>query len=258
MPTDPYRGDNLHDQLFVKLFTAARVSIGSDWNTRDVCSGYWRLYRNNRDGAGVEWACGYYPLRARQVHFIPAWVKFTCVCRQPVEHFYIHFDLIGLTGVTVQRLFQKPLAVPLAANPPDPQDIFRVKAFVYAALADLFATIPAGQLAELQAAQSPVAPAIRHIEDHLGELMTNQQLAGLCHFSEDHFARLFRHRLGQTPAQFILERRIAAATHRLAFTTESIDQIADRLGFANRYHFTRMFTKRMGTSPAAYRKQARV
>ena len=79
MPTDPYRGDNLHDQLFVKLFTAARVSIGSDWNTRDVCSGYWRLYRNNRDGAGVEWACGYYPLRARQVHFIPAWVKFTCV-----------------------------------------------------------------------------------------------------------------------------------------------------------------------------------
>ena len=57
---------------------------------------------------------------------------------------------------------------------------------------------------------------------------------------------------------FRSERRIAAATHRLAFTTESIDQIADRLGFANRYHFTRMFTKRMGTSPAAYRKQARV
>jgi AraC-like DNA-binding protein len=257
MPTDPYRGDNLNDQLFVKVFTAKKITINSSWNTADVCSGYWRLYLNDRDGAGVRWAGGFYPLRAGQIHFIPAWVRFSCVNRRPVGHFYVHFDLIGLSGVTVQRLFQKPISLPAIPRPP-PGDIFRVKAFVYTALAGLFATIAPGQLDELRVAQSPVAPAIRHIEDHLGELMTNAQLATLCHFSEDHFVRLFRARLGQTPAQYILERRIAAATHRLAFTTESIDQIADRLAFANRFHFTRMFTKRMGTSPAAYRNQARV
>ncbi len=257
MITDLHRSDNLHDQLFVKVFAASRVTMDAGWNTRDVCSGYWRLYLNDRDGAGVEWAGGYYPLRAGRAHFIPAWVKFTCVNRRPVGHFFVHFDLIGLTGVTVQRLFQKPLSV-APFTPPAPENIFLVKASVYTALAGLFATIPAAELADLRAAQSPVAPAIRHIEDHLGELITNSQLAALCHFSEDHFVRLFRQRMGQTPAQHILERRIAAATHRLAFTGESIEQIADRLAFASRFHFTRMFTKRMGVSPAAYRKQARV
>jgi AraC-like DNA-binding protein len=257
MIPDPYRSDHLHDQVFVKIFTAKRVTIGAEWNSRDVCSGYWRLYVNDRDGAGVQWAGGYYPLPARRVHFIPAWVRFTCVNRRPLEHFYIHFDLIGLTGVTVQRLFQKPLSV-APIPPPAPDNIFRVKAFVYTALGELLATVPARQWLEWQTAHSPVAPAIRHIEDHLGELITNAQLAALCHFSEDHFTRLFRLRVGRTPAQYILERRIAAATHRLAFTSDSIEQIAERLAFANRFHFTRMFTQRMGVSPAAYRKRARV
>ncbi|MDW8343295.1 MAG: AraC family transcriptional regulator [Verrucomicrobiae bacterium] len=88
--------------------------------------------------------------------------------------------------------------------------------------------------------------------------MTNAYLATLCHCSEDHFIRLFRRTLGQPPAQYILERRIAAATQRLAFGDESIEQIAETLGFANRYHFTRMFTRCIGVGPATYRQQVRV
>ena len=65
---------------------------------------------------------------------------------------------------------------------------------------------------------------------------------------------LFRERVGCTPAQYVLERRIAAAAQDLLFTNDSIEQIADRLGFANRYHLTRMFTRRVGIPPAAYRR----
>ena len=72
--------------------------------------------------------------------------------------------------------------------------------------------------------------------------------------SEDHFGRLFRKSVGSTPAQYVLERRIAAVTQALLFTNDSIDQIANRLGFANRHHLTRMFTRRMGVPPAAYRR----
>jgi transcriptional regulator GlxA family with amidase domain len=123
---------------------------------------------------------------------------------------------------------------------------------VYAALENLLKDQP------WPADPNPVSPALQHIESNLGTLMTNAQLAGLCHFSEDYFVRLFRQHLGQTPAQYILERRIATATNQLAFTTDSIEQIATQLGFANRYHFTKMFTRRMRISPAAYRNQARV
>ncbi|MCS7049608.1 MAG: AraC family transcriptional regulator [Verrucomicrobiae bacterium] len=257
MESDRHRGDNLQDQLFVKVFTAARVTIDPSWCSRDVCSGYWRLYRNGRDGASVLWQGGEYRLTPRALHVIPAWVRFSCLCRKPVDHFYVHFELIGLTAVTVRRLFQKPMSLP-DQSLPDPTNVFRVKAWVYEAMAELFATVPSQRWTELHAAQTRIAPALRYIEDHLGESLTNAYLATLCHCSEDHFIRLFRRTLGQPPAQYILERRIAAATQRLAFGDESIEQIAETLGFANRYHFTRMFTRRMGVGPATYRQQARV
>ena len=49
------------DQLFVKVFVAKRVQIGRDWNARDVCSGYWRLYLNDRDGAALADGSRYQP-----------------------------------------------------------------------------------------------------------------------------------------------------------------------------------------------------
>lgn len=61
-----------------------------------------------------------------------------------------------------------------------------------------------------------------------------------------------------TPARYVVERRIAAATQELVFTQDSIERVAARLGFANRYHLTRVFTRRMGIPPAAYRRKARV
>jgi transcriptional regulator GlxA family with amidase domain len=195
-------------------------------------------------------------------------VQFSCFNTRRLNCLYIHFDLIGVPGVAVQRLFHRPLTLP--ANPrllavarqltrqllsqpvASPSVLCQTKALVYAALAQI---LPADAL---PAAIPPVSAALQHIEAHLGTLMTNAQLAGLCHFSEDHFVRLFRRHLDQTPAQYILERRIATATNQLAFTDDSIEQIAANLGFANRYHFTKMFSRRMRVSPAAYRKQTRV
>lgn len=256
-----YRDDNLHDQIFVKVFTVANTTIDRHWDARDVCSGYWRLYLNDRNGASLALADGArYPLLAGRIYFVPAWVRFSCRNTRPVGHLYIHFDLIGVTGVTVQRLFHKPLTLPpdrhllatadrLVGN--TPATLLQAKALVYAALAQL-------RFDALPAVRAPVAAAQEHIEQHLGTLMTNAALAKLCHFSEDHFVRLFRQHLGQTPAQYILERRIATATTHLAFSADSIEHIATQLGFANRYHFTKMFTRRMGLGPAAYRRQAGV
>jgi len=60
----------------------------------------------------------------------------------------------------------------------------------------------------------------------------------------------------ELPAQFILERRVSKAAQQLIFSTDSIEQIAERLGFLDRFHFSRMFKARMGTPPATYRKTA--
>ena len=266
---EPHRTDNVHDELFVKVFAVARLTIDAGWNAQHVCSGYWRLYCNDAPGAAVLLADGTpYPLVAHRVHLIPAWVRFSCRNRRRVRHRFVHFDLIGVPAATVQHLFTKPLTLPrdatlerLAATLGDPAPagvaICRAKSVVYSALGRVLEQIPGTGLDQLPAA-GPVAPAVRHIDDHLGDALRVPDLARLCHFSPDHFGRLFRQRVGRSPAQYVIERRLAAASQALAFTDDSMELIAERLGFSSRYHLTRLFSRRMGTAPAAYRRRARV
>ncbi len=68
-----------------------------------------------------------------------------------------------------------------------------------------------------------------------------------------HFIRMFRRVLGRTPARHVQERRVANAADLLTGTGLSIDEIAERCGFANRYHFTRVFAQLKSHPPARFR-----
>ena len=102
-------------------------------------------------------------------------------------------------------------------------------------------------------ARSQLQPALRYIDAHLADLLPNAKLAELAHASESHFIRMFRRVLGRTPARHVQERRVATAAELLLGTSLSIDEIADRCGFANRYHFSRVFAQLMSHPPARFR-----
>jgi AraC-like DNA-binding protein len=102
-------------------------------------------------------------------------------------------------------------------------------------------------------ARSQLQPALRYIDAHLAELLPNAKLAELAHASESHFIRMFRRVFGRTPARHVQERRVASAADLLLGTGLSIDEIAERCGFANRYHFSRVFAQRMSHPPARFR-----
>ncbi|MCC7493346.1 MAG: helix-turn-helix transcriptional regulator [Fimbriimonadaceae bacterium] len=267
--------DRLSDNLYVRLFEVARRPITEAWNAQEVRSSYWRLYLNAQDGAWLRWAGGDWLLTAGDVHFVPPWITFSCCCRRPVEHFYVHFDLVGLPGSVVREVFGAPQGI---GAPPEvlallpwalrddgpsgePAALLRAKALVHLALASLFEGLDPPRVArcrQVAAATRPVAAALRYIEEHLCDRLPNALLAQLCALSEDHFVRRFRACLGQTPTQYVLERRVANAAQRLAFGDETLERIAAGCGFANRHYFTRVFTQRMGVPPATYRRGARV
>ena len=94
---------------------------------------------------------------------------------------------------------------------------------------------------------------LRYIDAHLADLLPNSKLAELAHASESHFIRMFRRTLGRTPARHVQERRVSNAAELLVRTSFSIDEIAERCGFANRYHFSRVFAQRMAHPPARFR-----
>ena len=72
--------------------------------------------------------------------------------------------------------------------------------------------------------------------------------------SVEAFIRWFKARTGRTPAAFVTERRVREACRRLAFGEESIEQVAEATGFANRHHFSRVFKQHAGCGPAEFRR----
>jgi AraC-like DNA-binding protein len=276
--TDPFRSRNLLDNLHIRLFQVACATFNAgEWGVRNVQSSFWRFYMNSRDGAALELENGIYPLRAGQLYFVPAGVYFHCRSDAPFEHFYAHFDVIGVPGLALRELFSQPIEVPqredlrattrvLADDIADGAalDLPRqcvTKALLYNGIAAYLQELgdeKRNWLRHLSAAHGPMLPALHYIEENLAERLTNADLARLCHLSEDHFIRRFRECVGQSPLQYVLERRVTLAAQRLLFTDQSIDQIALATGFGNRFYFSRVFARHTGVSPAAYRKTSRV
>jgi AraC-like DNA-binding protein len=275
----PEHADNdaLLDQLHVRIFTSRRLMIDAAWNSADVYSTFWRLYVNNRSGAGVQWAGGLFPLTGGRVHLVPAWVRFTCVNRREIEHCYLHFDLVGLPAALVRELFARP--VTLASDPVvevlrdqwidhlrlprgEPMAaLCAAKALAYASIGRLASRLTPQQRLRCTrhfSGRGEIAPALEYIDSHLDEDLGNDRLAALCGVSTDHFIRLFRRYVGQTPTQYTLDRRVGRAAERLVFSTDSIEKIAEETGFSDRFYFSRVFARRMGQSPAAYRRAPRV
>lgn len=82
----------------------------------------------------------------------------------------------------------------------------------------------------------------------------NSTLAEIAAMAQNSFTRLFRQEMGVAPQHYIRQRRIAQACALFDHTGKSIDEVAEILGFADRYHFSRVFRMIAGVSPARYRK----
>jgi len=263
--------------IHLRLFRAERITIGTDWNAADVRSRFWRFYANDADGAALLLDDGAYPLCGGGLYFVPAAVRFSCRCTRPVGHFYIHFDVLGLPQSALRELWGRPVQIPPApaleasvrtlAAEPLPGAVLdflrecRLKATLYEALALCLAAVPeeARRREEQRATEmQPVLSALRHIDAHLADPLPVARLAACCHLSADTFARRFRRCVGQTPTQYILERRVTQAAQRLLFTDDSIERIAETTGFGNRFYFSRLFARQTGLSPAAYRRSGQI
>ncbi len=259
-------------ELHIRLLHCGIPIIDKRWNFRNVYDNYWRMYIHNCDGAGVLLSDGRFPIPKNRVVFVPAWVRFGCYNVRPLHSFYVHFDVVGLGDQLIRKIFNRPFALdsktsfarttaPLKRKTDGTAYLCRVKALVYRYFSELLAGLPAPQAEEIAralTAQNRFAATLQYVDHHLAETLTNDRLARITHMSESHFAHCFKDLMGQSPARFVLQRRISAAARLLIFTSDPIDTIGERTGFSNRFHFSRNFKKLMGVSPAAYRKTTRV
>ena len=97
-------------------------------------------------------------------------------------------------------------------------------------------------------------PVIEYIREHLDHNISIDELAQHINVSSDHFTRLFKRLIGQTPIQYIIHQRVSRACELLCDSELNMDDIAVRCGFPNRRYLSRRFTEVLGMPPSHYRK----
>jgi AraC-like DNA-binding protein len=95
------------------------------------------------------------------------------------------------------------------------------------------------------------------LEQRYNEPWTLEKLAAHAGLSRTNLLLTFRRATGQSPVDFIIGLRVAAARRLLRQTTLGITEIALECGYADSNYFARQFHKVQGLTPSAYRKQER-
>ncbi|MCB1666908.1 MAG: AraC family transcriptional regulator [Porticoccaceae bacterium] len=167
------------------------------------------------------------------------------------DHIFAHRDdYVFATVKTLIRAIEEP-----------PSDEFRYFSQLFDSLIFQLARIAD----ESPSRQLRVAPRTRHrtkaidfdallnfIEVHLAEKLSLKELATQTKVSRSLFAREFTAKLGVSPHQFILQRRIARAMDLLLQAKLSVTEIAYEVGFSNQSHFSATFKTLTGFAPTEY------
>lgn len=98
---------------------------------------------------------------------------------------------------------------------------------------------------------------LSYIHKNYSHQISTEELCDAGQISRSQCFSLFKKYTGDTPANFILKFRLAAARNQLANTDLSISQIASDCGFTHQSHLTSQFTKYFGVTPLHYRKDHR-
>jgi AraC-like DNA-binding protein len=93
-----------------------------------------------------------------------------------------------------------------------------------------------------------LARALVAMHDDPGQAWTLDRMAGCAGMSRTAFANAFRETVGQTPADYLANWRIALAQSRLR-EGRPVKQLAQELGYANPSALSRAFAARTGLSP---------
>jgi AraC-like DNA-binding protein len=260
------------ESLNIRLLSAGCIKVDSWWTETDRLREFWRLYLNEEDGAALRVAGEIHPLPAGRLVLVPAGLAFEVQLKAPIEQFFVQFEFVGWPSGAALEVVPRPVALPphpdrdalarsLAAEVQTAQELepilaSRLKALAHLVTAAVLRDVPedrARSFMRIAEGQQELLAVLHFIDKHLDEALSNDRLADIAGASESRFIRRFRDATGRTPGRYVQDRRVRRAAELLVSTGQTIDQIADSCGFANRYYFTRVFTQRMGCPPARYR-----
>ncbi len=99
------------------------------------------------------------------------------------------------------------------------------------------------------------AQAIRYIDEHYREPLSVDAVAAALHISRKYLCTVMERNIGISTKEYLLCRRVDAASELLLHTDLAVAEIAERVGYADYTQFSRLFRRKKGISPLQFRKK---
>jgi AraC-like DNA-binding protein len=93
------------------------------------------------------------------------------------------------------------------------------------------------------------------VESHVGQLITVDELAFLCHMSTSTFKRRFSEIYHTTPQKWLIIRKLEMAAELLRSVGESPSGVYLKVGYQNHSSFSEAFRNHFGHTPSDYQQQ---
>lgn len=289
----PDRGDPSDIRQFFPRFQiqllCCRLWWLRHWEFGELSYPYWRIYHNDRPGAFVRQGEKVVPLVPGMVLLIAPNTSYsTRIGDHPVpvsgfrleggrvkegipapqkegflQHLFIHFTI----GVPFDRV--KPGIFQFELNEEQLEKIgwinrsFRqnyarfdlhTTMVLHSLITGLLTLVP-GESWEVPATDPRILHVLNFIESSISDTLSNPELADRAGLSTNAFHRLFTGEVGVPPQKYVRSKRIEKASTLLHHSELTIEQVAERTGFADRFHFSRSFKASTGLTPVRYRKE---
>lgn len=103
---------------------------------------------------------------------------------------------------------------------------------------------------------STVSDAMQYIEENSASRLTLDEVAEHVSLNSSYLSSLFSKEVGMSFVNFVEMVRIRKAKRLLLAGHQSMQEIAEAVGYANQNYFSKVFRKRTGMSPSQFQKQS--
>lgn len=251
------------NRLEIEITSSGYVHAGPEWNIKEMCSPYSRIYFVESGEFKVS-ACGKeITMKPGHVYIIPTGLVFNGHCDNAYTKLYFHFcinrpdgyDLlsecsgilscnIGKDGIErIKNLFFSENLV----------DTLKLKNEI---LGISLSLLPEENIQHLASVvYSPqVQSAIDYIKDHLSIQLSVKTLSDNLFVAQTTLSKHFREEVGVNIGKYIDDIVFENAKKLLIKTDMPIMEISEKFGFCDRFYFSRRFKEKFDFTPYKYRK----
>jgi AraC-like DNA-binding protein len=246
----------------INIYRCEYATDCSFWTFSNVSAPYWRFYWGATLGGEVLYNHKTTVLKPGNLILIPPNTCFSTKAHSAFEQFFVHFvanppfDRVRkeiYTFLMTEYIQAKILAIKDLL--PTDQDNMHFKLLLFSLIYDSLLEIPQDAFLPDNIAYDPrIMKIVKLLNENTSWVFSNEELAGKVNMSVNGFIRLFSTETGTSPLQYSRCKRIEKACLLLHFSKQSIDEIARRTGFQDRYYFSRVFKQITKTSPSKFRK----